>query len=76
MESREDLDDFVITEPNRKHLSFITHSLESVEARTESVGISFMLTNAKMAKINNWSYSRFWEALLKKEFHLTTRANQ
>ena len=46
-----DLQDFVITQPNRKHLSFYHSSLEAVKARTESVGISFAKHKQKWPKL-------------------------
>ena len=66
----QNLDDFVITEPNRKHLSFYHSSLEPVEARTESVGISFAKHKQKWPKLTTGA-TRILGGFAKKNIDLT-----
>ena len=45
------ISEFVVIEPNRKHLSFFHESLEDVQCRKESKGISFAKHKQKWPKL-------------------------
>ena len=66
-----DLDAFVITEPNRKHLSFYHSSLEPVKAKTESVGISFAKHKQKWPKLTTGATRVLGHFAKKNIVHLT-----
>ena len=71
--SRDELDSFVFTEPNRKHLSFHHSSLMVGEVDSESVGISFAKHKQKWPKLTTGA-ARVIGEFAKKNFIELTRS--